>query len=345
MTAQNRSAIRRKGERLALPLAALVALALSLATLFVGKYDLDLPTVVRILASPVVPMEHDWPASMETVVLQVRVPRMLAALLVGAALSVSGATYQGVFRNPLVAPDLLGVSSGACVGAALGIVTHAGAVSVQLFALAGGLAAVFATLWLSRRFRGSSTVLLVLAGIIVSGFATSALGLIKYTADPDTELAEIVYWQMGSLASVQMDDVVRVLPGMLVAFAVLLALRWRIGLLALGDGQATSLGVDVRRLRLVAILCATVLTASAVCICGAIAWIGLVVPHLCRLLVGPNTERIVPLSLLVGGAFLTLSDILARMLTTAVLPLSVVIGFVGAPLFAWLVWRQGRVVA
>lgn len=137
----------------------------------------------------------------------------------------------------------------------------------------------------------------------------------------------------------------RVLPGMLVAFAVLLALRWRIGLLALGDGQATSLGVDVRRLRLVAILCATVLTASAVCICGAIAWIGLVVPHLCRLLVGPNTERIVPLSLLVGGAFLTLSDILARMLTTAVLPLSVVIGFVGAPLFAWLVWRQGRVVA
>ncbi|MDR1014704.1 MAG: iron ABC transporter permease [Coriobacteriales bacterium] len=313
---------------------------LAVAALFVGKYDVDALSVFRILVSPFVDVDTTWSSGMETVILQIRLPRVLAALMVGGALSLSGASYQSVFNNPLVAPDLLGATSGACVGAALGIIAHAGAIGIQLLALSCGLLAVFAAKMLSQILGDRSTLILVLSGIVVSGFAMSLLGLIKYGADPESELTEIVYWQLGSLSGVEMQTVLATLPGMLLAVICLLLIRWRIGLLGLGDKQAGTLGVNVKAIRNLTILSSTLLTALAVCISGTIGWIGLVIPHLCRLLVGADTAKVLPLSLVVGALFLLVTDTITRTITTAILPLSVIIGFIGTPLFAWLIFRQ-----
>ncbi|GAA2184268.1 iron ABC transporter permease [Brooklawnia cerclae] len=326
--------------RLALPTSIVGLAAVAFLALFVGDYALDVRTVVRILASPVLPVESSWNGAAESAILKVRVPRILAAILVGGALSVSGATYQSVFRNPLVSPDLLGVSAGACVGAAGAILLHLGQAPIALAALLGGLAAVACSTGLARVFRENSSLVLVLAGVIVSGFMNSALGLLKYLADPETELASITYWQLGSLSGTSMTDVTFVAVPIVLGTAVLIVLRWRLGILSLGDAEAALLGTDVVRLRAVAVLCATVLTACAVCVSGTIGWIGLVVPHLCRFLTGPDTARVVPLSVCVGALFLLAVDTLARTMSTAELPLSILIGFVGTPLFVWLVVRQ-----
>lgn len=326
--------------RLALPISIVGLAAVTFLALFVGNYALDVPTVARILASPVTPVGSSWNGTAESAILKVRVPRILAAILVGGALSVSGASYQSVFRNPLVSPDLLGVSAGACVGAAGAILLHLGQAPTALAALLGGLAAVACSTGLARVFRGNSSLVLVLAGVIVSGFMNSALGLLKYLADPETQLASITYWQLGSLSGTTMTDVTFVVFPIVLGTTVLIVLRWRLGILSLGDAEAALLGTDVVRLRAIAVLCATVLTACAVSVSGTIGWIGLVVPHLCRFLTGPETARVIPLSVCVGAVFLLGVDTLARTMSTAELPLSILIGFIGTPLFVWLVVRQ-----
>jgi iron complex transport system permease protein len=208
--------------------------------------------------------------------------------------------------------------------------------------LAGGLLAVFLARALSQVLGNRNTLILVLSGIVVSGFMLSVLGLIKYGADPESELTEIVYWQLGSLSRATMPATLAILPGIILAGACLLLIRWRIGVLGIGDKQASSLGINVRATRNLTIVCSTLLTASAVCISGTIGWIGLVIPHLCRLLVGSDTSKVLPLSVVVGALFLLVADTITRTITTAILPLSVVIGFVGTPLFAWLIFKQRR---
>ena len=334
-----RRSARKKSRKLVLSLF-LLAAVLSLAALCMGNYPLPVADVLRILFSKVLPIERTWTATMETVIFLVRVPRICAALLIGSALSLSGAVYQGVFRNPLVSPDLLGVASGACVGAAAAILLGLNRVFIQIFALCCGLLAVWITTAIPRLLRNDSTMTLVLAGIIVAGFMTSMLGLAKYIADPERQLAEITYWTLGSLSMVKSETLFSVLPVMAVAAFALLSMRWRVNLLSLGDQQALTLGVNVKTTRGITILCSTALTGCAVCISGNVGWIGLVIPHLSRIVAGPDNSRLLPVAALIGACFMLIVDTLSRTVTAAEIPLSILTGFVGAPLYVWLLFHQ-----
>ncbi|MBH5328482.1 iron ABC transporter permease [Eikenella sp. S3360] len=337
---------------LMLALSAVLLLAV-LFSLSWGRYPVPVDAVWRSLLQGAAQWAADWhlpfagsltPAPVgeveANIVLNLRLPRILAAMLVGAALAASGAAYQGIFRNPLVSPDLLGVSSGACVGAALSILLGWSIWGTQAAAFAGGLLAVMMTLVLPRLVGRDSAVILVLAGIVVSGFMSATLGLMKYLADPETELAEIVYWQLGSLAKSEYGNLAALAPVMLLSAAVLVAMRWRINVLSLGDREARLVGAEIRRERTVMVVCATLLTASAVCLSGTIGWLGLVVPHLARLSAGDNNLRTLPLSILAGALFLLCTDTLARNLYEQEIPLGIITGFIGAPFFAWVLVRQ-----
>ena len=305
-----------------------------------GRYPLAVGELLQVLGSRIVKSEMTWSKNVDTVVWAIRLPRMCAAFLVGAGLALSGATYQGIFQNPLVSPDLLGVSAGACVGASIAILCKLPSGMIQLLAFGGGIAAVAFTNLIPVLFCNKSNLMLVLAGIIVSGFFNSAQGLLKYVADPDTQLAQITYWTMGSLAKVSASNVLAVTPVMLIAMAILLFLRWRINLLAIGEAEAHALGVQVGKLRGISIVCATVLTASSICIAGTVGWIGLVIPHLGRLLVGADNKYLLPASLFMGGGFLMLIDTCARNISGSEVPLSILTGFIGTPVFLWLMMRQ-----
>lgn len=305
-----------------------------------GRYPVSIRDLFGVLSSRWIETEQVWPKNVENVVWAVRLPRMCAAFLVGAGLAVSGAAYQGIFQNPLVSSDLLGVSAGACVGASIAILCQMPSAVIQMMAFAGGITAVGLTNLIPNLFHNKSNLMLVLAGIIVSGFFNSAQGLLKYIADPDTQLAQITYWTMGSLAKVNAAGVLAVAPVMTAAMAVLLFFRWRINLLAIGETEAHALGVQVRKLRGISIICATVLTASSICIAGTVGWIGLVIPHLGRLLVGADNKDLIPASLLMGGGFLMLIDTCARNISGSEIPLSILTGFIGTPLFLWLMVKQ-----
>lgn len=313
-----------------------VAALLSLA---VGRFVLPPGTVLRILASQVMEMAPDWPRTAEVALLQVRLPRIGVALLVGASLAVGGVTYQGVFRNPLVSPFVLGVSAGAGFGAALAILANGGVMAIQLSAFGFAALAVLVTAGLGRLYASSRTLVLVLSGIIVASVFTALLGLLKYAADPENKLPVIEYWLLGSLSGVRADAFWRLLAFNGPVLAVLLALRWRLNLLAMGDETARALGVRVGLERGVQLGLATMLASSAVATCGLVGWVGLVVPHLGRLILGADHDRLVPAALLMGAIFLLVVDTLARTISSAEIPLGIVTALLGAPVFALLLLR------
>ena len=307
-------------------LAALTALAFA-----VGRYPVSLAEIFSVLSGQPVG------ANVETVVLQVRGPRVLAALLVGAALAAAGTAYQGMFRNPLVSPDILGVSTGAALGAVLGIFLSQGILFIQIFAFAGGLAAVGLVYWIGSRLRGHDPLLgLVLTGVVIGTLLGSAIALLKYLADPYNQLPAITYWLLGSLASVSPKEIFYSIPLIFAGLAPMLLLRWRMNLLALPDDEARALGVDVRRLRTLVVVCATLMTASAVAISGIIGWVGLLIPHAARMLVGPDFARLLPLAMLLGAAFLLAVDTLCRTIATIEVPPGVLTALIGTPFFLWL---------
>lgn len=272
------------------------------------------------------------------VVMELRLPRIVGAVLVGAALSVSGAAYQVTFRNPMVSPTILGVSAGAAFGAAIAILLSLPVLVVHLTTFGGGLLAVAITYVVGVKFcrGGNTTLAIILSGIIVSTLFTSLLSMIKYVADPYDKLPVIVYWMMGSLASITRDNLILPLLLMAAAFLPLYFLRWKINLLSFGDGEAKSLGIPVERLRLTVIICATLMKAAAVAISGIIRLVGLVVPHLVRFIVGPDFRFLLPGSALMGGLFLLASDNLARTLWTMEIPLGILTSLFGVPFFLYL---------
>lgn len=332
--------VSQKNHRTVLFWLLVILVGLTVLAIGLGRYFISPADVVKILFSKIAPVAQTWEAQAEGVIFTLRLPRILAALLVGMALSLSGAAYQGVFKNPLVAPDMLGVSAGACVGASAAILLHLGQLGVQAVAFLGGILAVLLATAIPRFIKNQSMMTLVLAGVIVSGVMNSVLGLLKYLADPDTELAEITHWQLGSLSSSVWRDILYVGPPILIAAVILLVIRWRINILSLGENEAKSLGTDVRRSRSVIIICATILTASAVCISGTIGWVGLVIPHFGRMLVGPDNRKLIPVSAALGAIFLLLIDTTARNITSAELPLSILTGLVGAPFYFYLLIKQ-----
>ena len=301
----------------------------ALVALSIGHYSYNPLDVLRSVYEMVIG-QTPTDRAMDLVLLNIRVPRVAAATLVGAALSMSGAVYQGVFKNPLVSPDLLGVSSGACVGAALAVLLGLGMAQQQVLAFVFGLLAVAIAVTIPKLIRNNTNLMLVLAGIITGGFMSSVLGVMKFIADEETELSAIVFWQMGSLTTVDGIDVVVVSPIAIVCVVVLLALSWRLNILSFGEVEAKTLGMNVKLMRGIIIMCASCLTASTVCISGTVGWVGLVIPHLSRLLVGSDHRHQLPVTLLLGGTFMLVIDI----------PLSILTGLIGAPFYAWLLYRQ-----
>jgi iron complex transport system permease protein len=319
--------------------AALVAAA---GAACVGRYEIDMGTLLRVLGSRLFAVDRTWPDTIETVLFEVRLPRIGIAMLIGAALSVSGVTFQGIFRNPLVSPFILGVSGGAGFGAAVAILLDQGGLGIQLSAFGFGALAVLIAILLSRAYSSNPTLVLVLSGIITGGIFTALLGLLKYTADPENKLPIIEFWLLGSLSSARASVLYGLAAVVLPALALAMALRWRLNLLVFGDETAKSLGVHVTRERFLHIALATVLASASVAVCGIVGWVGLVVPHLARLLVGPDHVRLMPVCLLLGAIFLLAVDTLARTLTAAEIPLGIVTALLGAPVFAVLLRRGER---
>jgi iron complex transport system permease protein len=314
----------------------------TLALLFVisfsvGRYPVSANELLRLLWFKVSGTPSGLPETVETVVFKVRGPRVLASMMVGGALAVSGAVYQGLFRNPLVSPDILGVSSGAALGAVLGIYFSLGVFGIQALAFAGGLAAVAAVYLIGTLLRHHDPILtLVLAGVVIGTLLGSVVGLIKYLADPYNQLPAITFWLLGSLTGITAADLWAILPAIFFGLVPLYLLRWRMNVMTLGDEEAQALGVDVRRLRLVVVAAATLMTAAAVSVSGIIGWIGLLIPHFARLLVGPDFARLLPVVMLFGAGYLLGVDTLARTISTIEVPLGVLTAFIGTPFFIWV---------
>ena len=316
-------------------------LALFLLSFVVGRYGVPLGQVVRILLSGVLPLKQTWTDNMAIAVLNVRLPRILLACLVGCGLSAAGTGYQTVFQNPMAAPDMLGASSGACFGAALAILTGQGAVMITVFAFLASLLSVALVYLVGNHTRGNRVVNLLLAGIMVGSLFSACTSYIKLVADPTNQLPQITYWLMGSLSGTRMGTVKFAAVCMAVGLVPLLLLRWRMNLLTLSPDEARAMGVHTDRLRLAVILSSTVLTAAAVSVSGMIGWVGLVIPHLSRRIVGSDCRRLMPMACLFGAAFLLLVDNMARCLTATEIPIGILTAFVGAPFFIYLMVRGG----
>ncbi|EFW27357.1 FecCD family ABC transporter permease [Actinomyces sp. oral taxon 171] len=321
-----------------------IALALliviAVGAMAVGRAMLSPGTVIEVLWQ-LATGDGDTPLVSRNIVLNVRLPRVAAAAMIGGALAISGAAYQGLFRNPMVSPDILGASTGASFGAALALLLSLGSLPVRAAAFAGGLAAVFITYTAARSIgRGSSQVLLlVLCGMIVSALFQAFVSTIKYTADPDSKLPEITYWLMGSIAKVTWSDLRLFAIPFILGVVPLLAMRWRLNILAFGDEEAESLGINAAALRLVSIVCATLLTASCVAVSGVIGWVGLIMPHVVRFIAGPDNRIVVPLSVILGGAFLIAVDTACRTVISSEIPLGILTSIIGAPLFFLVLLR------
>ncbi|WP_420877618.1 FecCD family ABC transporter permease [Secundilactobacillus angelensis] len=316
-------------------LASISLILLALISLCFGNYQISINHLYNAIIGQISQRTLVSPIE-SNIIFSLRLPRMLAAIGIGAALAISGTAYQSIFQNPLVSPDLLGVSNGAAVGAALAILLNLHSFGTQVLALIFGLIAVMLSVTIPRMMGRSTNLTLVLAGVVVSGLMQAILGLMKYLADPDSQLQSIVYWQLGSLAKVTVGNLVSVLPMLLVGMVILLVMRWRLTVLGLGDAVAQTMGINVARERRLVVLCATLLTAASVCLSGPIGWIGLVVPHMARMVIGPNTRYSLPLSGLIGAIFLLLVDTLARTLSAGEIPLSILTGFIGTPIFIYI---------
>ena len=320
-------------------------LSAALATLFLlsfvlGRYDVPLDQVVRILLSPLLDLEMTWTKSMQAVVLNVRLPRIALACMVGCCLSLAGTAYQSVFQNPMAAPDILGASSGACFGAALAILLGVSRSGVTLMAFAASMLTIVLVYAVSARTKGARSVSILLSGVMISSFFSAGTSYIKLVADPADQLPEITYWMMGSLSGARGSDVLFALIPMAIGALPLLLLRWRINLLTLSEEEASALGVNTGRLRMAVVLCATFLTAASVSVSGMIGWVGLVIPHLSRKLVGNDCRHLLPVSMLMGALFLLLVDNVSRNLLATEIPIGILTAFVGAPFFIYLMTRK-----
>lgn len=325
----------------------LTALSILLVFVFLlsfglGKYPIELKELLGILGSKVLPVKQFWTNNQEIALLNIRMPRILLGILVGAALPTAGVCYQGIFRNPMVSPDLLGASSGAAFGAVLAILSGAGFFRISMSAFFFALFTVWLVCLVGKHAKGNPTLGLVLAGIMVSSVFTSATSFLKLVADPDQELPAITYWLMGSLAGAKKSDVSFAVVPILVGIVPLFLLRWKLNLLTLGEEEARTMGVDVPKIRGIVIACATLITAASISVSGMIGWVGLVIPHFARMLIGCDYRKLLPASVLMGASFMLIVDNIARLATTSEIPIGILTSFVGAPFFLYLIMREGE---
>ena len=331
--------MKRSGHGLLIILLAVLA-ALMVLSLCLGRYAVPLREVLRILLSRFTSVEQTWEAGMSAAVLNIRPPRIFLAALVGACLSIAGVSYQGIFRNAMAAPDFLGASSGAAFGAALAILLGLSSAGITVSAFCFSLLTVALVFFVAQRAPGKRAANLILAGIMVSSLFSAGTSYIKLVADPSSKLPEITYWLMGSFSGKTWHDVRFALPFMLLGTVPLFLLRWRMNLLTMGDDEARAMGVDANRLRLLVVVCATLVTAASVSVSGVIGWVGLVIPHMARRLSGNDYRKLLPTTLLLGAIFLLAVDNLCRNLLAVEIPIGILTSFFGAPFFLALMLKK-----
>lgn len=310
----------------------------------IGRYGIPFYELLNIFISRTLGLEKTWSDTAEIVLFNVRFPRVLAAMIIGSGLSLSGATYQGLFKNPMVSPDLLGASAGAGFGAAIAILLSFNSIGIQISAFLFGIGAVMLTYFISTIIgRNNNAILvLVLTGMVVSTLFSSFISMIKYVADPYSKLPAITFWLMGGLSSISSKDVLILAIVTLFGGLPLYLIRWKLNVLSFGEEEATALGVDTLKIRIIAILCSTLMTAAAVSISGIIGWVGLIIPHFARLIVGPNYKALIPASILIGSTYLLIVDDIARSLFSMELPIGVLTSLLGAPIFIFMLMKGKR---
>lgn len=311
-------------------------------SLYLGRYTISIAEIFQVIFRNSQAKLDNSVAS--NIILNVRLPRIIAAVFLGGALSVAGASYQGIFKNPMVSPSLLGVSSGAGFGAALGIIFHMKAGGIQGMAFAFGLFAVGIAYLVSQLIskKMDRTLTLILIGIVISSLFTSLLALLKYVGDPYSDLPAITFWLLGSLADVNMKDIYIISIPVIIGISALMALRWKINIMTLDEDEAMSLGIETKKIRSVIVLCATIITAAVVSVSGMISWVGLVIPHIARMIVGSDYKKLLPASLALGAIFMLMLDDISRVLLVAEIPLGILTSLLGTPFFLFLMIKGKR---
>ena len=321
---------------------AIILVVLGVLSFLVGRFPISPDKVVGMLAGSIAPIDPFWTDQEMTIFFNVRLPRVVLAMLVGCCLASAGAAYQGTFQNPLVSPDILGASQGAAFGAALAILLGFGSFGVSMLAFGFAILTVLLVIVVAQAARGNQVLTVVLAGVMVSSLFSAGVSFAKLVADPADQLPAITYWLMGSLTSAKPADIYLVALPMAAGLVTLFVLRWRINILTMGDEEASTMGVNTKRLRMIIIIAATLITAASVAVTGMIGWVGLVIPHLSRMLIGSDYRKLMPASMLMGAAFLLLVDDVSRLVTTAEIPIGILTAFIGAPFFLYLITREGR---
>ncbi|RKD25845.1 Fe3+-siderophore ABC transporter permease [Ammoniphilus oxalaticus] len=311
-------------------------LMLAMASFAIGRYPIPPDLVLGIMFSKFIHVQQTWSDTMETVIFNVRIPRIIAAIVVGGVLSVAGAAFQNLTKNPMAAPDILGVSAGAGFGAAMAMTLSFPWFGIQLSAFLFSLLAVGLAIGISRIFGKNSIVVLILGGLVISAFFQALISLLKYIADPEDTLPAITFWLMGGLSKVSNQDMTIALIPISISLLALFVIRWQVNVLSVGDEEAKALGVKIRAVRMIVILCATLMTAAAVSISGVVGWIGLVIPHMARMIVGSNFYYLLPASFLIGGSFLLLVDNVSRSASSIEIPLGILTALIGTPFFVFL---------
>jgi len=330
--------IEKKTSKGVWSLISILPFALFFVSLFLGRYMISPLVVAKSILNklPFVSIPVTWEKTVETVIWQVRFPRAVMAFLVGAGLSVSGSAFQGMFQNPLVSPYVLGVSAGASFGAALGLLCSWPTWMVQIAAFAFGIIAVAITYAMAHLYKTTPILMLVLSGMVVSAFFQALVSLVKFAADGEDKLPAITFWLMGSIGKVRLEDLLPSGLPMIAAMGVLYAIRWKLNVLSMGEREAESLGVNTERVKLVVIITTTLISSITVSLCGIIGWVGQVIPHFCRMIVGPNHKQLIPATILVGASYIIVIDNLCRMVSITEIPIGILTSVVGAPVFAYL---------
>lgn len=313
---------------------------LAVLSMGMGRVSIAPERVLAILASNVLPIAQDWTPAEQLIVMNVRLPRICAALMVGAALAAAGAAYQNLFRNPIVSPDILGVSAGAGFGASMAVMFNLGALGIQAAAFGTGLLAVLLCFSIGQAINRHSLIVLVLVGVVIAAFFQAMISVLKIVADPIDVLPVITFWLLGGLNKITPADLPVAACMMGASLAALFALRWQVNVMGVGEEEARNLGVNVAVVRVLLVLSATLMTAAAVSISGIVGWVGLVVPHMARMLVGPSFDRMLPVTMVSGALFVLLVDDFARAASSMELPLGIVTSVIGAPLFILLLLRS-----
>ena len=316
----------------------IATLFLAFIALCLGQYTIALQDVIKVLTLQKVDL-----VNAETVIFNIRIPRILVSLIVGSGLATAGASFQALFSNPLATPDTLGCANGASFGAALGILLGLNALGIQISALIFGILAVVLVFVFTRYRHANQIMMIILGGMVVSSLFSALVSLIKYVADPNDLLPVITFWLMGSFSNSTVRSLYTGVPMIILGMMILYLMRYRMNALSLKEEEAASLGINVRQNRMIVIVASSLITASVVSMCGVVGWVGLLIPHISRMLFGNNHTKVIPGCIVFGALFMLIIDTIARCMYQAEIPVSILTAIIGAPVFLLLLRKTGGI--